>query len=216
MGAPIYIFEYLAANLGLLNPPAELNPIQATMYRGNQMAFDKAGDLCIAGFIDQDVKCFNTSTGAQTVDYYAEIHSSSVSPTIEPAGLAFDAENRLYLTSVFSGQLVAELKPGGPIVLGPTLTAPPNQLDGNLVLRRPAGLSLLPTCGLCGPLPNLYTTSFSPSPGLPAFSNPDPVYEISAAGGKVTNLISGAAPPALGNDHIWGASWMIFILSPGI
>ena len=218
LGGPIFIFEYLAANLNLLNPPAQPNPIQAAMYRGNQMAFNKPGDLCIAGFIDEDVKCFNTSTGAQTVDYYAEIHASSISPTIEPAGLAFDSLNRLYLTSVFAGQVAVEVKPGGPIVLVATLTAPPNELDGNLILRAPSGGLLPLLCPLCGPPPSLYTTSIFPNPGLPAFSTPDPVYQISAAGGKVTtsSLISGAAPPALGNDHIWGAYWMIFTNSPGL
>ncbi len=40
LGAPIYIMKYLAANLALLNPPAELVPITTTMYRGNQMAFN--------------------------------------------------------------------------------------------------------------------------------------------------------------------------------
>src|SRR5260370_21350646 len=40
LGGPIYIFKYLAANLKLPNPPAELLPIMAPMKRGNQMAFN--------------------------------------------------------------------------------------------------------------------------------------------------------------------------------
>ncbi len=193
LGGPIYIFKYLAANLKLPDPPAEPLPIMATMKRGNQMAFNRSGDLCIAGFLDQDVKCFNTSTGAQTADYYAEIHASSISPIIEPAGLAFDGANRMYLTSVFGGQLVREVNPGGPIVLLATLTPPPNELNGNLVLRGA----------------KLYTSAFHfPAPPAP-FSTPDPVYEVSISG-TVTKFIYGTAPPALGNDHIWGAYWMIF------
>src|ERR1019366_7023046 len=45
--------------------------------------------------------------------------------------------------------------------------------------------------------------------GSTTWSTPYPVYEVSTSG-TVTNLISGAAAPALGNDHIWGAFWMIF------
>jgi hypothetical protein len=165
----------------------------ATMKRGNQMAFNVPGDLCIAGFLDEDVKCFDTSTRAQTADYFAEIQASSISPKIEPGGLAFDGNNRMYLTSVFGGQLAKEVNPGGPIVLMASLTPSPNELNGNLVLRGA----------------NFYTSVFHfPAPPTP-FSTPDPVYEVSAIG-TVTKFIYGTAPPALGNDHIWGAYWMIF------
>jgi hypothetical protein len=190
LGAAIYIFEDPAANLTQPNPAAQPNPIVAEMYRGNQMAFNTSGNLCIAGFIDEDVQCFNTSTGAQTADYRAEIKASSAGG-IEPAGLAFDADNRMYLSSVFTGQLVREVKPGGPIVLVATLISSPNLLDGNLVLR--GG--------------NLYATTYLNPP--PTVSTPDAVYEASISG-TVTNFIVGGAPPALGNDHIWGANWIIF------
>ena len=73
LGGPIYIFEFLAAELTQLNPQAQPNPILANMYRGNQMAFNTAGNLCIAGFIDEDVQCFNTSTGELIKDYRVEI-----------------------------------------------------------------------------------------------------------------------------------------------
>ncbi|HLY16424.1 MAG TPA: hypothetical protein VKR61_04335 [Bryobacteraceae bacterium] len=191
LGGPIYIFKYLAADLTLPNPTAQPNPIVADMYRGDQMAFNASGNLCIAGFIDEDVQCFDTSTGAQTADYRTEIHASAVGG-IEPAGLAFDGANRLYLTSVFTGQVLKELKPGGPIVLLATPVSSPSLLNGNLVLRGT----------------NLYTPSFyNPAPTV---STPDPVYEVSISSGAVTNFIFGTAPPALGNDHIWGAYWMIF------
>jgi hypothetical protein len=188
LGGPIYILKYLAANLSLPNPPAELMPTKAKLFRGNQMAFNVSGDLCIASFIDGDVQCFDTSTGALTHDYYAEIHASSVGG-IEPGGLAFDGNDRMYLTSIFSGQVVKEVNPGGPIVHLATLTS---QLDGNLVLRGP----------------NLYTSTYNVSPLT--FSSPDPVYEVSSGSGAVTKFIYGTAPPGLGNDHIWGAYWMIF------
>jgi hypothetical protein len=191
LGAPIAIFKYLAANLTEVNPPAEPSPIIANMYRGDQMAFNMSGNLCIAGFIDQDVKCFDTSTGAQTADYYAEIHASSVGG-IEPGGMAFDGANRLYLSSIFTGQVVKEVNPGGPIVLLAALDSPPNLLNANLVLLGN----------------NLYVPTYYNPP--PTFSTPDAVYKVSTSSGKVTNFIFGTAAPALGNDHIWGANWMIF------
>jgi hypothetical protein len=208
LGGPIYIFKYLAKDLALPNPPAQPNPILAPMFRGNQMAFNKSRNLCIAGFIDQDVKCFDTSTGAQTADYYTEIHASKVSPTIEPIGLAFDTDNRLYLTSVFAGQVAKEVNPGGPIELLATVTAAPNQLDGNLVLHQSSS-----GCFLClASPPILYTSSFNIAP--PTFSTPDPAYAIAPGSGAVAKLIYEKAPPALGNDHIWGGYWMIFTGSP--
>jgi hypothetical protein len=187
---PIYISKYLAADLDKPNPLPQPNPIMANMYRGNQMAFNASGDICIAGFIDEDVKCFNTSTGAQTADYSAEIHASAAG-VAEPAGLAFDGANRLYLNSIFTGKVLREVNPGGPIVLLATLTSAPNLLEGNLLLRGS----------------HLYASTFA-YPNPLTVSTPDPVFEISNSG-TVTNFIYGTAPPALGNDHIWGAAWMI-------
>jgi hypothetical protein len=189
VGGPIYLFKYLAADLTLPNPLPQPNPIAANMYRGNQMAFDTAGDLCIAGFIDEDVQCFNTSTGTLTKDYRAEIQAAGLA--IEPGGLAFDAFDRLYLTSVFTGQVVKEEKPGGPIVALATLISSPNLLNGNLALR----------------LGELYVPSLYFPP--PTLSTPDTIYEVSTSG-TVKSLISGGAPPDLGEDHIWGANWLIF------
>ncbi|HXM42668.1 MAG TPA: hypothetical protein VN924_15555 [Bryobacteraceae bacterium] len=116
LGEPIDIFEYLAADLTQPNPQAQPNAIVADMYRGDQMAFNKYGNLCIAGFIYENVNCYNPSTGALTQSYYAEIHASSAG-VAEPLGLAFDGDNRLYLTSAFTGEVLKEMQPGGPIVL---------------------------------------------------------------------------------------------------
>lgn len=187
LGGPIYIQKYPAANLTLPNPTPLPTPIKATLFRGNQMAFDGAGDLCIASFLDKDVQCFNTTTGALTHDYASEIAASGLA--IEPGGVVFDASNRMYLTSVFTGQLAKEASPGGPIELVATLTP---QLDGNLVLR--SG--------------NLYTSTYNVSP--PTFSTPDAVYEVSISGAAVNKFIYGTAAPSLGSDHIWGGYWMIF------
>ncbi len=213
LGGPICILEYPAANLTMPNPSAGPMVIETALYRGDQMAFDRGGNLCIASFIDGDVRCFNTSTGAQTRDYYTEIHSSVVGG-IEPGGLAFDAANRMYLTSIFTGQVVRETSPGGPIVLVATLTASPNLLNGNLVFP-PSMCPLPPPFPCFATVPNLYTTSYNNNLLPSAFSTPDPVYEVPSLGGTVAEFIHATAPPAVGNDHLWGADWMIFASSPG-
>jgi hypothetical protein len=187
---PILIQEYLASDLALPNPPAQPRPIVADMIRGDQMAFNTAGDLCIAGFLDEDVKCFNTSTGTLTKDYSAEIHASNAG-VAEPGGLAFDSDDRLYLTSIFTGEVLKEAEPGGPIVLLAKVVSPPNQLEGNLVLLGD----------------KLFTTSYYNPP--PTLSTPDAVYEVDTSG-AVAKFIFGTAAPGLGSDHIWGAYSLIF------
>jgi len=208
---PICILEYPAANLTMPNPLAGPMVIETTLYRGNQMAFDQSGNLCIASFIDEDVRCFNTSTGLQTRDYSTEIHTSVVGG-IEPGGLAFDGSNRMYLTSIFTGQVIRETSPGGPIVLLATLTASPNLLNGNLVVP-PSSCPLPPPSpcfGVLSPV-TLYTSAYNSNLLPSAFSTPDPVYEVSNPGGAVSELIHATAPPAVGNDHLWDADWMIFV-----
>jgi DNA-binding beta-propeller fold protein YncE len=189
LGVPIYILKYPAANLSVANPLSSFT-FTTALTRGDQMALNVARNLCIASFIDGDVRCFNTSTGLPTTDYKDEIAASGLG--IEPGGLAFDGNNRLYLTSIFTGQVAREVNPGGPIVLLATPVSSPYILNGNLVLDGA----------------DLYVPSyFNPSP--PAFKSAgDPVYKISTTG-TVTPFIFEASPPALGNDHIWGGNWMI-------
>ena len=97
----------------------------------------------------------------------------------------------MYLSAVFTGQVLKELKPGGPLVVVATVATYPNLLNSNLVLRGP----------------NLYVPTFLNPP--PTFDAPDAIYEVSSAG-AITNFIVGTAPPGLGSDHIWGAGWIIF------
>ncbi|MGB6943107.1 MAG: hypothetical protein WBE37_11970 [Bryobacteraceae bacterium] len=97
----------------------------------------------------------------------------------------------MFLTSIFTGQVVGETKPGGPIVALAKLISAPNLLNGNLALRD-AELYV----------PTLY---FPP----PTVSTPDAIYEVSTSG-TVKNFITGGAAPDLGNDHIWGANWVTF------
>jgi hypothetical protein len=191
---PIAIFEYPAASLNAPNPQPLTNPIHANMYRGNQMAFDLSGNLCIAGFIDEDVQCFNRITHLQTKDYRAEIHAAGLG--IEPGGLAFDGEGRMYLTSIFTGQVVKETKAGGPIVVLANLISVPNLVNGNMVL---SGDDLI------------VPTYLYPAPTV---STPDAVYSVSTTTGAVADFIKGGAPPLLGNDHLWGAQWVTLFTAP--
>jgi DNA-binding beta-propeller fold protein YncE len=194
-GYAVNIYKYLAADLAQANPPQWPAVIATGMIRGDQLAFRSSSEICIAGFIDEDVKCFNIYSGVQTADYYTEIHASKVSPIIEPAGLAFDSAGRMYLTSVFGGQIAKELAPGGPIVQLAQIASAPVELNGNLVLMNNT----------------LYTTTYSTSPATPG--TPDSLVAISTTTGAVTRLISGAAAPNLGNAHLWGASNILFIAS---
>ncbi len=191
----VNIYKYMASDLVQPNPQQVPTVIYTKMIRGDQMAFRSASEICIAGFIDEDVKCFNTSSGEQTADYYAEIHAAKVSPIIEPGGLAFDTAGRLYLTSVFGGQVARELAPGGPIVQLAQVASAPVQLDGNLVLMGNT----------------LYTTTYSTSPATPG--TPDSLVAISMTTGAVTPLISESAAPHLGSAHLWGAYNILFVAS---
>lgn len=98
----------------------------------------------------------------------------------------------MYLSDIFTGQVVKEKVPGGPMVVLATLVTPPTLLNANLVLR--GGALYVPTY-------------YNPAP---TWSTPDPVYKVSSSTGAVTNFIVGTAPPGLGNDHIWGAFCIIF------
>jgi streptogramin lyase len=105
------IYEYSAASLSQANPtPA--NTIPTGLRRGNQMSFDRQGNLCIASFLNETVRCFNPSTHLQTFDYSAELAG------IEAVGLAFDAGNHLYVSSAFNAQVFKEQTPHvGPMNL---------------------------------------------------------------------------------------------------
>lgn len=193
--SPIYIFKFPTAALAGPTPAPLPIPIMASMVRGDQMAFDNKGDLCIAGFIDEDVQCFNTSTAALVKSYRAALQGAS--PVIEPAGVAFDSSNRMYVSSVFTGEVAHETSPGSAIVpLASGLVSPPNLLNGNLTL---IGNELY--------VPTFYYPSPTPS-------TPDSIDTVSIVSGIVSPFISGGAPPLLGNAHLWGAQWVAFVDLP--
>lgn len=115
-GYTVVILKFTAAQLLNKTPVPSGTPITTTVGRGNQMAFDRFGDLCIASFIAPNtVQCYNPGTGALVYDYAAEF--SGFSPTIQPVGLYFGPNNNLYVSSVFAGQLVFEqTERSGPMV----------------------------------------------------------------------------------------------------
>lgn len=195
--SPIYIFKFPAAALAGPTPAPLPIPIMASMIRGDQMAFDNKGDVCIAGFIDEDVQCFNTSTPTPVLvkSYGAMLQQAS--PVIEPAGVAFDSSNRMYVSNVFWGEVAHETSPGSKIVtLATGLVFPPNLLNGNLTL---IGSELY--------VPTFYYP-------WPTPSTPDSIDTVSIVSGKVSPFISGGAPPLLGNAHLWGAQWVAFVDLP--
>jgi hypothetical protein len=106
-GYVVTILKFTAAQLLTKSPVPSGAPILTTVGRGNQMAFDRLGNLCIASFIaPATAQCYNPVTGALLWDYAAEF--AGFVPTILPVGLAFGPNNNLYVSSVFAGQLIYE------------------------------------------------------------------------------------------------------------
>lgn len=165
-GATQIIYIYPAKLLGSANP-APGPHIATGLKRGNQLAFDRGGNICIASFIDETARCFDRSTLAQVYDYNTEVLASGISPTIEPTGLAFDSAGRLYLNSTFAGQLVVEqAQRSGPLTL---LASGMNPQVEFVTLR--SGSIYMPS----------YTAGISS----------DVVYKVNASSGTVTNFITG-------------------------
>jgi len=196
-GYQVQILKFPAAQLLNKVPVASGAPIVTTVGRGNQMAFDRFGDLCIASFIAPNtVQCYNPGTGVLVYDYAAEF--SGFSPTIQPVGLAFGPNNNLYVSSVFAGQLVFEqTERSGPMVA----------LTSGLV--HDLGYIATDSSGA------LYVPSYHNPEGRYGGSNfcafyacmdydtsSDVVYKINPDTGVVTNFIT---------THIWGPYQMIFV-----
>ena len=128
-GYTVVIYEYAKASLGNPNP-APIKTFTTSLPRGDQLAFDKAGNICISSFIGQTVQCFNSTTGALVFDYASEI--DGISPRPEPVGLAFNpGDNRLIIDSFYDGQIDIE---AGPAHVGPmAVLASGLTIDTNMV-----------------------------------------------------------------------------------
>lgn len=198
-GYIVKILTFPAAQLLNKTPVPSATVIVTTVGRGNQMAFDRLGNLCIASFIaPNDVQCYNPTSAALVFDYAAEF--SGFVPTIQPVGLAFGPNNNLYVSSVFAGQIVYEqTEHSGPMVS--LATGLVNDID--YMAMDSAGF--------------LYVTSYHNPEGRYEGSYPydctfyncmdydtgsDVVYKIDPSGGAVTKFIS---------THIWGPYQMIFV-----
>jgi hypothetical protein len=106
------LYRYAAQDL-VLPKPQPIDTIATGLRRGNQMAFDQQGNLCVASYFGQTVRCFDPNNHAQTFDYNAELAPSG----ILPGGIAFDAQNHLYISG-FLGQAAVEQVPHvGPITI---------------------------------------------------------------------------------------------------
>ena len=71
------LYRYAAQDLVLPNPQP-VDTIATGLRRGNQMAFDQQGNLCVASYFGQTVRCFDTGNHAQTFDYNAELAASGI------------------------------------------------------------------------------------------------------------------------------------------
>jgi hypothetical protein len=193
-GYQVEILEFTATQLLKKNPVPSGTPIKTTVGRGNQMAFDVFGDICIASFIAPNtVQCYDPNTGVLAFDYASEIQAAG----IQPDGLSFDPNNRLTVNSLFTGQVWTEaVERTGPMIeLTSGLTHDLGYIAAN------SGF--------------LYVPSYHNPEGRYEGSNPctfyacmdydtssDVVYKIDPGTGTATNFIS---------NHIWGPYQMIFV-----
>lgn len=196
-GYQVVILKFSPAALLKKMPVPTGVPITTTVGRGDQMAFDQLGNICIASFIAPNtVQCYNPTSGALTFDYASEF--SGFSPLIQPVGLAFSPSNNLYVSSVFVGQVVYEATPHK----GPMLA-----LASGLVSD--VGFIATDSSGM------LYVPSFHNAEGRYGGSNfctfyscmdydtsSDVVYKIDPTTGTTTDFIT---------TNLWGPYQMIFV-----
>jgi hypothetical protein len=189
------LYRYAAASLTTPNPQP-IDTIPTGLRRSNQMAFDKQQNLCVASYFGDEVRCFDPITHAQIFDYNAELVAGGIAA---PGGFAFDAQNHLYVSGAYGGQVGKEQTPHvGPItVLAQGLTT----------------AVLFATLNRTG----LYVTSFHNADprmdgctlgnGSAAYAcndydfTADTVYKIDPVTGAVTNFIT---------SHVWGPYQLIF------
>jgi hypothetical protein len=177
-GPPNYIYKYAAADLDLVNP-TPVQSIATGLVRGEQLAFDASGDICVSSFAgtDETVRCFDAALTHQTVDYNSEIAPA------QPVGVYFDASNRLYVTSVFTGLLLAEpAAHSGPL----TTIASGMAQEIELVTEHDG---------------SLYIPSYVVSKPANSDYSSDVVYKVNPTTGAIRNFIT---------SHVWGPYQVIF------
>jgi hypothetical protein len=197
-GYQVEIFKYSASQLLTKKPVPSGSPIITTAGRGDQMAWDVLGNICIASFggPPNTVQCYNPGTGTLTYDYASEIQAAGLAPV----GLAFSANDNLIVSSVFTGKVYVEATPQ---------VGPMNLLASGMV--NDVGFLAVDSTGM------LYLPSFHNPEGRYEGAPPldctfyacmdydftsDVVYKIDPSTGTVTKFIT---------KHIWGPYQMIFV-----
>ena len=193
-GYQVVIIKFTAKQI-LKASPASSATIVTNLNRGDQMAWDAYGDLCIASWDSETVQCFNPGTGALVFVYASELFGR-----LEPAGLAFGPNNILTVSDLFTGKVWVEAVPR---------QGPMNELASGMVPDVDA--LAVDNSGA------LYLPSFHNPEGRYEGQYPydctfyacmdddfssDVVYKIDPATGAVTNFIT---------THIWGPYQMIFV-----
>jgi hypothetical protein len=195
-GYQVEIFKFTAAQLLTKTPAPSGPPIITTAGRGDQMAWDVFGNICIASFIAPNtVQCYDPNTSALAFDYAAEIQAAGM----QPVGLAFGPNNNLTANSVFTGEILTEaVERSGPM----NLLASGMIADVGWIAVDSSGMLYMPSFNNPG---GRYETS----PYVCYFYscmdydfNSDVVYKINPDTGTVTNFIT---------THIWGPYQMIFV-----
>lgn len=193
-GYTVVIYEYAKASLSNMNP-APIKTFTTSLPRGDQMAFDKTGNICVSSFIGQTVQCFDSTTGALVFDYASEI--AGVSPRPEPVGLAFNpANNRLIIDSFYDGQIDIET---GPAHVGPMAALASGLIIDTNMLTLSNGFLFVPSWNNAD---NRYV-SCSFYECVDYDFTPDIVYSVNITTGTVTKFIT---------HHIYGPAQMIFMI----
>ena len=193
-GYTVVLYEYAAASLSNPNP-APIKTFSTTLPRGDQLAIDKTGNICVSSFIGQTVQCFNASTGVLAFDYATEI--DGISPRPEPVGLAFNpANNKLLIDSFYDGQISIET---GPAHVGPmAVLASGLTVDTNMVTLS-GGYLYVPSWNNAD---NRYLNCTYYACVDYDFT-PDIVYSVNITTGTVTKFIT---------RHIYGPAQLVFMM----
>lgn len=197
-GYTVEIYKFSASQLLRSSPVPTGSPIITTLGRGDQMAWDIVGNICIASFADpNDVQCYNASTGSLTFDYASEIEP--LGSLVQPVGLAFGPTNNLTVSSVFNGQVWTEkVEQVGPMTLVATGTVDPAEV-GYLAVDN-GGALYLPEWHNANAR---YGSCVSPLYACMDYDvSTDIVYKIDPSTGTVINFIT---------THLWGPYQMIFV-----
>jgi len=195
-GYIVEIYKFSASQLLRPSPVPSGSPIITTLGRGDQMAWDVFGNLCIASFgSPNDVQCYNPGTGSLTFDYASEIEPLG----IQPVGIAFGPKNNLTTSSLFTGQIWTEtVEQTGPMTLVATGTIEPAEVGA--LAADGGGALYLPEWHNADAR---YSTCVAPFYACMDYDfSSDVVYKIDPSAGTVINFIT---------THIWGPYQMIFV-----